>query len=96
MYNNQGCRYISSIAVNVTATTTQTRVIPQGEMKMSDIQITKKFGQYSVTALDSNGVRVQVEPGQCTFATREEAQEYVNRWLDVTADLVQIADGDTK
>lgn len=60
---------------------------------MTNIQITCKFGQYSVTAEDSNGVRVAVEPGSCTFATRDEAQEYVDSWLDSTDGLVQIADG---
>lgn len=62
---------------------------------MSQIQITCQFGQYSVTALDNNGVRVQIEPGSCTFATRDEAQAYVDSWLDMTDGLEQIADGES-
>ena len=48
--------------------------------------------KYTVEALDNNGVWVLAEPGQCSFETREEAQDYVDGWIANEANMVQAAD----
>ena len=58
-----------------------------------EIQITCSFGEYVVTVLKKAGMRVAAEPGNCTFENREDAQRYVDRWLDLNDGMTQISDG---
>jgi len=60
-----------------------------------EIQITRTFGEYVVTVLKKDGMRVAAEPGNCTFENREDAQRYVDRWLDINDGMTQIADGES-
>lgn len=56
------------------------------------LRIASRFGSFVVEGLDSNGVWVAIEPGQCTFENREEAQEYADRWIDCTDGMTQAED----
>ena len=58
----------------------------------ANLRIANRFGSFVVEGLDRNGVWVSIEPGQCTFVTREEAQEYADRWMDCTDGLTQAED----
>lgn len=50
-------------------------------------------GDYSVQALDHNGVWVVADSASNGFATRQEAQECANNWL-VAGDYEQESDHD--
>lgn len=50
-------------------------------------------GDYSVQALDSNGVWVVADHESSGFATRQEAQECADNWL-ASGDYEQEADND--
>jgi hypothetical protein len=51
------------------------------------IRLVSAFGQFSVEGLDNNGVWVSIEPGSCSFSSREEAEDYIGRWLDLNEDM---------
>jgi hypothetical protein len=67
-------------------------------MKMSNtqqarqIRLISAFGQFSVEGLDNNGVWVSIEPGSCSFASREEAEDYISRWIDLNDDMERVED----
>lgn len=63
-----------------------------GMLPKKQIRIQHSFANYVVEALDSNGVWIAAEPGQCSFETREEAQDYVDGWLANERNMVQAVD----
>ena len=62
-----------------------------GMLPKKQIRIREAHGQYVAEGLDNNGVWVLVEPGQCCFGNRDDAQDYVDGWLSSTANMVQVA-----
>lgn len=46
----------------------------------TQFRINAKFDTYIVETLDNNNVWVLAEPGACEFATRDEAQSYIDSW----------------
>ncbi len=56
---------------------------------MRRIRISELFGAYHVEGLDDNGVWVSIEPGSDEFDSREEAQDYVDGWLNASEGYVQ-------
>jgi len=58
---------------------------------MSQIRIANRFGSFVVESLDSNGVWVMAD-SNCTFETRDQAQECVDGFLDAVDGLVQVDD----
>ena len=63
-----------------------------GMLPKKQIRIREAHGQYIVEAMDNNGVWVLTEPGQCSFGDRDEAQDYVDGWINSTVNMVQVAD----
>ena len=62
-----------------------------GLLPKKEIRISKAFGKYTVQGKDGNEW-VAIEPGQCSFDDRDEAQEYVNGWLANECNMIQVAD----
>lgn len=63
-----------------------------GMLPKKQIRIREAHGQYVVEAMDNNGVWVLVEPGQCSFESRDEAQDYVDGWIANECNMIQAAD----
>jgi len=57
---------------------------------MGKMRISKLFGRHCVEWLDNNDVWVGAEAGSDEFASEEEAQDYVDGWLENDDDIVQV------
>ena len=62
-----------------------------GMLPKKEIRIAKAFGKYTVQGKDGSEW-VGIEPGQCSFDSRDEAQDYVDGWLANECHMVQVAD----
>jgi hypothetical protein len=62
-----------------------------GVIPKKEIRIAKRFGQYVVEGKDGSEW-VAIEPGQCSFGDRDDAQDYVDGWLSNSGDMVQVSD----
>ena len=57
-----------------------------------EIRIFAGFGLFFVQTKDNNGEWVSAEADGCSFATREDAKEYIDQWLRMNSDMKQAED----
>jgi hypothetical protein len=62
-----------------------------GTLPKKEIRIACRCGQYVVEGKDGSEW-VAIEPGQCSFGDRDDAQDYVDGWLSNSGDMVQVSD----